>query len=584
VNSSVLIAIANHLWQSTLFAAVAGFLTLFLRNNSARVRWSVWLAASLKFLIPFAILTDVGSRIPRPSGSIQVTAPGIFAYTSQTAARVLQFGGERVTALVHDSQPLNYGAVVLISLGLAWGVGTLAVAVRWFSRWRALRRALRESTASSLPFAIPVRSSSSQFEPAVVGILRPVLLLPQGMEDHLTAAEMDAVLAHERCHVAWRDNLTASVHMFVEALFWFHPLVWWLGARLIDERERACDERVLAQGHPSYSYAEGILKICERCLQSPLTNAAGVSGANLSQRIEAIMKNRLVERLGSLRKLALAVAAGATIAIPLSVGMLASSRGNAEAATAGGNVPALRNVQIALAPVPLPSLQPPGLFNPFGQMLQDGNRVQGVYALRDVIAAAYGVETSQVVGIDLSKEPVYLVTADNPWPDSPPTATGEERASTFRRSLSEIPAIERNTLSRYFGLVVKRERRQMPGYVLTVGPGGSKLDQDTDAPYWKEGMGLSEREIIATKATVGLIVRLLDGMFRAPVVDQTGLKGTYDYKLTWPPSSSGAMPEPATMAKALEEQLGLRLEAKTVAVDVIDVVSLKSTAQIVSSN
>ena len=124
----------------------------------------------------------------------------------------------------------------------------------------------------------------------------------------------------------------------------------------------------------------------------------------------------------------------------------------------------------------------------------------------------------------------------------------------------------------------------MPGYVLTVGPGGSKLDQDTDAPYWKEGMGLSEREIIATKATVGLIVRLLDGMFRAPVVDQTGLKGTYDYKLTWPPSSSGAMPEPATMAKALEEQLGLRLEAKTVAVDVIDVVSLKSTAQIVSSN
>ena len=60
------------------------------------------------------------------------------------------------------------------------------------------------------------------------------------------------------------------LHMLVEALFWFHPLVWWLGARLVDERERACDEEVLRLGSDPQIYAESILKICEFYLESPL--------------------------------------------------------------------------------------------------------------------------------------------------------------------------------------------------------------------------------------------------------------------------------------------------------------------------
>ena len=50
------------------------------------------------------------------------------------------------------------------------------------------------------------------------------------------------------CHIVRRDNLLALMQMLVSAVFWFHPLVWWIGARLVDERERACDERVLAPG------------------------------------------------------------------------------------------------------------------------------------------------------------------------------------------------------------------------------------------------------------------------------------------------------------------------------------------------
>jgi bla regulator protein BlaR1 len=67
-----------------------------------------------------------------------------------------------------------------------------------------------------------------------------------------------------------RDNLAAALHMLVEAAFWFHPLVWWIGTRLVDERERASDEEVVRLGSEPQAYAEGIRRVCEFCLQSPL--------------------------------------------------------------------------------------------------------------------------------------------------------------------------------------------------------------------------------------------------------------------------------------------------------------------------
>jgi bla regulator protein BlaR1 len=63
VSPEFLSSIANHLWQSTLFAVAAGLLTLALRNNPARVRHWVWLAASWKFLVPFSVLISLGGQI-----------------------------------------------------------------------------------------------------------------------------------------------------------------------------------------------------------------------------------------------------------------------------------------------------------------------------------------------------------------------------------------------------------------------------------------------------------------------------------------------------------------------------------------
>jgi hypothetical protein len=110
--------------------------------------------------------------------------------------------------------------------------------------------------------------------------------------------------------------------MIVEALFWFFPLTWWLGARLIDERERACDEAVLSLGSEAEAYAEGILKVCKFYLHSPVACVAGISGADLRRRVEIIMSGCKTDRLGGFKRAVLAAAVGAAFVVPATFGLL----------------------------------------------------------------------------------------------------------------------------------------------------------------------------------------------------------------------------------------------------------------------
>lgn len=353
MNNSALIGLMNHLWQSTLFILAVGCLTWFLRKNSARMRYCLWLTASAKFLIPFALLIAIGAQVPWPRGAIQATEAPFSWIAHQGATPVMQFGESGLNAIPPATHASSDSHSVLVALGGLWAFGALVVAARWFTRWLLVRRALRAATETNLEFVIPVRVSSSQLEPAVVGILRPVLLLPTDLEQRLTPEEMRTVLAHEHCHVVWRDNLAAAIHMLVEALFWFHPLIWRLGKRLVDERERACDEHVLAAGHSRTTYAEGILKVCEHYLRSRLTCVAGMSGSNLKDRINAITTNSRIERLNAVRKLLITAAACTVIAAPIAVGIFTSTQAHAQAQASASDKSSSAAVssQLAIGPV-----------------------------------------------------------------------------------------------------------------------------------------------------------------------------------------------------------------------------------------
>jgi TonB family protein len=153
---------------------------------------------------------------------------------------------------------------------------------------------------------------------------------PEGISQHLDEAQLHAILAHEVQHVRCRDNLTSVIHMIVEAVFWFHPLVWWLGARMVEERERACDEDVLELGSERRVYAEGILKVCEFCLASPLACMAGVAGGNLKKRMVSIMTERTLRKLDLGRKFLLGAAVLAAVVGPIVFGVLHATPSRAQ--------------------------------------------------------------------------------------------------------------------------------------------------------------------------------------------------------------------------------------------------------------
>lgn len=319
-------ALSNHLWQSTLFVIAAGALALALRKNGAHVRHAIWIVASLKFLVPFSLVMSLGSALSAPT-PVAATWQTPIRPTSNLAVAV-----DRVAQPFTDdlfaapprppSAPGLRTDRLVIALTGIWVCGIVVVGLMRLRGWQRVRAALRASTPWSLTSPIPVRSAPGLLEPGIVGLWRPVLLMPQGIEQRLTTEQLETVLAHERCHVLRRDNLTSAIHMLVEAVFWFHPFVWLVGARIVDERERACDEYVLRVCRQPQTYAESIVNVCKFYTESPLTCVSGVTGSDLKRRLSAIMVNRVGLQLNTPRKVAVTIAATLAIGLPLVAGLV----------------------------------------------------------------------------------------------------------------------------------------------------------------------------------------------------------------------------------------------------------------------
>ena len=153
-------SLANHLWQSTLFAAVASLLTLALRNNRAQTRYWLWLAASVKFLIPFSLLVDVGSYFGRR------TAPAMSAGLSYVIDQASQpFAAPAPLATIRAA-PVNWIPAVLYAV---WTVGFATLVLSWWQRWRSLRTALRTASPLDLPIGIEAMTSPAFAEPVLSG-------------------------------------------------------------------------------------------------------------------------------------------------------------------------------------------------------------------------------------------------------------------------------------------------------------------------------------------------------------------------------------------------------------------------------
>src|SRR5688572_7612835 len=170
----------NHLWQSTLFAGVIAILTLALRHNRAGLRYGLWLAASVKFLVPFAMLVAAGGLLqwqhaPAPIRSV-VASSGVRDFNAPFDGMWL----DPTTIVTAAAQP-KWIAPILFAV---WACGFTAIVLRRVQQWRAICTSVRASSpfAAATPVAagIEIRTAPTVLEPGVVGFRRPVILLPQG--------------------------------------------------------------------------------------------------------------------------------------------------------------------------------------------------------------------------------------------------------------------------------------------------------------------------------------------------------------------------------------------------------------------
>jgi uncharacterized protein (TIGR03435 family) len=559
-------SLANHLWQSTLFAAVAGLLTLLLRKNQARWRYTLWLAASLKFLVPFALLMSLGSHLSWSKTPVAIQ-PGILV--------VEQIGGPFATSPgVAPSAPgfFTFFARYLPSLVfLAWISGCAATAMFWGLRWRRMKAAMHGLAPARTGREIELLSglqaenpmevviSPSAFEPGIVGIFRPILLLPAEISGRLSDAQLEAVIAHELGHVRRRDNLAAAAHMLVEALFWFHPLVWWIGARLVEERERACDEDVLMRGCEPQVYAEGILKVCKFYLESPLVCVAGVTGSNLKRRIEAIMLQRISRKLETGKKLLLAALGVAAVAAPIVAGLMNPAAGRAQSQPESASAASFGAASIK------PSTAPEGRF--FISTTNGTAQFTG-FTLKNLIKFAFNLNDDQVSGgPDWVGTNRYDVTLTGP---------GGNQASfnVVKLSLQSV-------LRERFKLKLRNEVKQGSVYGLVVGTQGGKLDEVPAGERVRTKIALGPPgHMVVTQARISDLVQALGFQTGHVVLDQTGLKGTYNFTLDWKADNAGgpkdgppgehASPESiASLVSAVKDQLGLELREQTAPLPVL---------------
>ncbi len=153
--------------------------------------------------------------------------------------------------------------------------------------------------------------------PVTVGWFRPVILLPSNWRSW-PAAELDAVLIHEREHVRRRDPLIQWLALLDRAIFWFHPLAWWLERKLAELAEDACDAAVLRRGHDPRMYSEYLIDLARAVKRAgarlPAWGSA-IDGGGLASRIRRILDGGPVQHLSRRRTTAAAALCGVALAI-----------------------------------------------------------------------------------------------------------------------------------------------------------------------------------------------------------------------------------------------------------------------------
>jgi beta-lactamase regulating signal transducer with metallopeptidase domain/uncharacterized protein involved in exopolysaccharide biosynthesis len=369
----------HSLWQGAAVAAVLAIVLVLLRHRAPTTRYA---AACLALLVIAAApvvtyLSLAATQIPSRDSAIAAVGPAGSSLTKPLPldstlhdgrpARAIYIGpatdadpppavartsaapvAQTVTAVAPPPAPSLLAAVVL-----AWAIGVSGLSIWRVAGWIYLRRRLRLTTPIGEPWPAQLTSLAKRLGvaravslaeaawvavPAVVGILRPVILLPAAVLSGLTPNQLEAILAHELAHVRRQDLLVNLLQAVLETVMFYHPAMWWVSARIREEREHCCDDLAAAVAPSRVEYAAGLATMelvrGDRPLPAHLALAVrGRAAGPLLRRVRRLLGLPAGPRTTSTRHLAAAVIAAACVVAPLSAERFA--RGQGEAAESG---------------------------------------------------------------------------------------------------------------------------------------------------------------------------------------------------------------------------------------------------------
>jgi beta-lactamase regulating signal transducer with metallopeptidase domain len=319
----------HFVWQAALVAALLAVVLAAMRRRSANERYLVCCVGlgvmMLAPLVTFAIVA--GTLLPSS------TLPA-------AATPVVTDGGR--TSFFERLAPFLPGLTLCWIAGVAVSQARLGLHI-WLAHhlkrhgispvppaWEHVVGELRERLG--VRRSVRILESSLARVPTLIGYLEPVILMPTSAWLGLTSAQLRAIIAHELAHVRRHDYLVNLVQAVFESLFFYHPAVWWLSARLRVEREYCCDDIAVGLGGGRLCYAQALSSLEE------LRDAAALDGSAQPPTALASTGGSLMNRIRRLAGVPLAPsrpAGGWLVSAALTLAVLAAGSTMSVALTPG---------------------------------------------------------------------------------------------------------------------------------------------------------------------------------------------------------------------------------------------------------
>ena len=340
-------SLLHFLWQGLAIGLVVWLIDWLLPRASSRFLYAVGVAALLFMLacIPgtyFAMgYLSSGVNASASFGAVRIAAPPESSIAGDSADRPADI--EARTANFHpvaevnmaasDRQPhesptshsltaaLAPYATVAYLLGVVIMLGRLTLALASGHSLRSsatplsdpaiLAMAARQAKRIGLKVVPAVAWCQRAAVPLVVGIVKPVVLLPTAIASGLSPDQLESLLAHELAHLKRLDLLVNLVQRLAESLLFFHPAVWYVSRRISTERENCCDDCVLAAGWGRAEYADALVRMAEVCAAGrALTSLEGAALLAASGEGPSQFKRRVLRLLDSQDHLRMGISRG----------------------------------------------------------------------------------------------------------------------------------------------------------------------------------------------------------------------------------------------------------------------------------